>query len=92
MRVLKLKYYAIWTLSTQLMIINGVTLKGSPRPCDVHVLFDLGVVLLVLADHPPSPPLSCTNPSLVAPAQCSCRAYWRFLNKLKFSYFGEKHS
>ena len=48
MRVLKLKYYAIWTLSTQLMIINGVTLKGSPRPCDVHVLFDLGVLAVVV--------------------------------------------
>ena len=47
------------------MIINGVTLKGSPRPCDVHVLFDLGmvvvvVVVVVLADHPP-PPLSCLH-------------------------------
>ena len=64
MRVLKLKYYAIWTLSTQLMIINGVTLKGSPRPCDVHVLFDLGVVVVVVvvvvvADYHPR--LSCTK-------------------------------
>ena len=30
------------------MIINGVTLKGSPRPCDVHVLFDLGVLAVVV--------------------------------------------
>ena len=43
---------------SQLMIINGVTLKGSPRPCDFHVLFNLGMAVVV-ADHPP--PLSCTN-------------------------------